>query len=47
MATVKGDRKMNPQDHDFDWVTGHLECSVDYEFAKLEHAAKDGCRKDV
>ena len=30
----------NPQAHDFDWVKEHLECSVGYEFAKLEEGAR-------
>ena len=36
---------MNPEDQDFDWVTEHLECSVAYEFAKLESAAKKAVEK--
>ena len=36
---------MNPQDQDFDWVTEHLGCSVAYEFAKLELAAKTAVEK--
>ncbi len=30
----------NPQTHDFDWVKEGLECSIEYEFAKLEMAAR-------
>ena len=32
---------MTPKDHDFDWAKEHLECSVEYEFAKLENLARE------